>query len=64
MATNYTHDAGHAQAIQIAHDRAQQLQAELSAISRVQDPDEIRRRAGWAAADAESLRDLLAPLQS
>lgn len=31
------------------------LAAELATIARLQDADEVRRRAGWAAADAETL---------
>lgn len=34
------------------------LGSELSAMARQQDADEIRRRAGWAAADVDTLRGM------
>lgn len=34
------------------------LGSELTAIARQQDADEIRRRAGWAAADVDTLRGM------
>ena len=34
------------------------LGSELNAIARQQDADEIRRRAGWAAADVDTLRGM------
>lgn len=34
------------------------LGTELSSIARQQDSDEIRRRAGWAAADVDTLRGM------
>ena len=34
------------------------LESELNAIARQQDADEIRRRAGWAAADVDTLRGM------
>ncbi len=40
------------------------LGSELSAMARQQDADEIRRRAGWAAADVDTLRGMFQNAQA